>query len=179
MLFERSTLLKNPIDSAALDGWVTEAAKGKVRYELLWKGNRDGFYAGTFHSRCNNKGPTVTVILSNNDKIFGGYTSQSWTNGGWKQDATAFIYSLTHKAKCATQKNTGYSIYDYSDYGPTFGNGGDIYVADNCNTNTSNYCESQSSSSTYTLPSGADNTFLAGSLNFTVKEIEVYAVIKQ
>jgi len=169
-------LLKNPVDSATLDGWVVEATKGKVRYELLWKGNRDGFYAGTFHSRCDRKGPTVTVILSNNDKIFGGYTSLSWEsrNTGYTQDTTAFIYSLTRKTKCATQNNS-YSIYDNYNNGPIFGSGRDIYINDNCNTNTGNYC----SPNTYALPSGADNTFLAGSYHFTVKEIEVYAVIKQ
>jgi len=175
LLFERSTLLKNPVDSATLDGWVVEATKGKVRYELLWKGNRDGFYAGTFHSRCDRKGPTVTVILSNNDKIFGGYTSLSWeSRGNYAQDSTAFIYSLTRKVKCATQSGTS-SILDSSNHGPWFGSGYDIGIQNNCNTRSDNGCNPY----TYALPSGADNTFLAGSNNFTVKEIEVYAVIKQ
>ena len=31
----------------------------------------------------------------------------------------------------------------------------------------------------YEIPQGTDNTFFAGSYNFTVKEIEVYSVIKQ
>ena len=122
------------------------------------------------------------MIVSNNDKIFGGYTSESWGFGGggtYKYDATAFIFSLTHKAKCATQKNTQYSILDYVSDGPTFGGGSDIFVYDNCNTYTGNYCQPNAGNSSYALPSGADNTFLAGSKNFTVKEIEVYKVIKE
>ena len=128
-------LIKNPADSALLNTYVTEAVKGPVRYELLWQGNRDGFGCATFHYRCNKKGPTLTVILSNNDKIFGGYTSLSWQNRQSSvQDTTAFIYSLTNKAKCATQKNSS-SIADYSSSGPCFGSGYDIDIYDNCNTN--------------------------------------------
>ena len=149
-----------------------------MKFTQLWKGSQDGFGAATFHSKCNSKGPTLTVIKSNNDKIFGGYTSEPWrSRQDWAQDTTAFIYSLTNKAKCATQKNQ-YSIADHSSYGPIFGHGYDIFIYDNCNATTSNYCESQASNSTYALPPGADNNFLAGSKNFTVKEIEVYAVIK-
>ena len=123
------------------------------------------------------------MIVSNNGKIFGGYTSESWGFAGssyaYKYDATAFIYSLTHKAKCATQKNTSYSIQDNGGYGPIFGGGYDICIYDNCNTSTSNFCQPNNpGGSSYALPPGADNTFLAGSYNFTVTEIEVYQVIK-
>ena len=154
-----------------------ETAQAKVKYQLLWQGTRDGFAASTFHSKCNGKNATVTVIVSNFDKIFGGYTSESWGyNSGHKYDATAFIYSLTNKAKCAKQLNTSYSIHDHSGYGPVFGGGADICILDNCNTNTGNACNSNH---TYELPPGADKTtFMAGAYNFTVKEIEVYQVIK-
>ena len=44
---------------------------------LLYRASRDGWASSTFHSYCDNKGPTVTVIKSGNN-IFGGYTEQSW-----------------------------------------------------------------------------------------------------
>ena len=171
-----SAIIKKYADGPLLDKWVAESAGGKVTYQLLWRGSQDGFEAATFHGKCNGKGRTVTVIVSNNDKIFGGYTSLSWQNReNYAQDTKAFIYSLTHKAKCATQSGS-YSIYGVSSYGPYFGYN-DIFIYGNCNTRSDNYCESQTGNSTYALPSGADNTFLAGSNYFTVKEIEVYAVI--
>ena len=46
-------------------------------YVLLYRASRDGWTASNFHSRCDNKGPTVTVIKSGN-YIFGGYTEQAW-----------------------------------------------------------------------------------------------------
>jgi len=178
--------MKRYADGPLLDKWVTEVNPSKpTKYQLLWRGSKDGYEASTFHSKCNGKGPTVTVILSNNDRIFGGYTSVSWgyngtnSSGKYQYDATAFIYSLTHKAKCATQRNQKYSIQDWHVCGPTFGGGFDIVVFDNCNTHSDNYCQTNSGSSSYQLPPGAENTFLAGSYNFTVKEIEVYKVIKE
>ena len=44
---------------------------------LLYQASRDGWYSNNFHSCCDNKGPTVTVIESG-DNIFGGFTEQSW-----------------------------------------------------------------------------------------------------
>jgi len=115
--------VKSPEEIKQLQQWVEESAGGKVKFTQLWKGSQDGFGAATFHSKCNNKGPTLTVIKSNNDKIFGGYTSLSWDGTrGYAQDTTAFIYSLTNKAKCATQKN-GSSIWDAYNCGPVFGGG--------------------------------------------------------
>ena len=45
--------------------------------KLLYRASRDGWAASNFHSCCDNKGPTVTVVKSGN-YIFGGYTDQHW-----------------------------------------------------------------------------------------------------
>jgi hypothetical protein len=47
---------------------------------LIYKAGRDGFKAEDFHSRCDNKGPTITVIKSVNGKTFGGFTNLNWHN---------------------------------------------------------------------------------------------------
>ena len=47
---------------------------------LLYRASRDGWASSNFHSCCDYKGPTVTVIKSGNN-IFGGYTEQSWQSG--------------------------------------------------------------------------------------------------
>ena len=39
----------------------------------------DGWAASTFHSNCDGKGPTVTIIKVGT-YIFGGYTEVSWSN---------------------------------------------------------------------------------------------------
>ena len=45
--------------------------------KLLYRASRNGWSASNFHSCCDNKGPTVTVVKSGN-YIFRGYTEQSW-----------------------------------------------------------------------------------------------------
>ena len=44
-----------------------------------WHANTDGWASTTFHSNCDGKGPTVTIIKVN-DHIFGGYTNVSWNS---------------------------------------------------------------------------------------------------
>ena len=110
-----------------LNQWVSKALEvEKVTFKLLWQGSRDGFSASTFHTKCNGQGHTLTIGLSTFPKVFGGFTAVDWDNSGsWKSDSKAFIFSLTHRIKCAKQNN-GYAIYPHPSYGPTFGNGHDI-----------------------------------------------------
>jgi len=128
-----------------------------------------------FHGKCNDQGPTVTVVLSTTNYVFGGFTKQSWkSSAAYVHDPKAFIFSLNHKTKHNNQKNNN-SIYTHPSYGPTFGGGNDIYISDNCNANNFSY---SSSNSTYELPPNTNGqVYFAGAYNFTVKEIEVYAVI--
>ena len=46
-----------------------------------WHAKTDGWAASTFHSNCDGRGPTVTIIKVN-DYIFGGYTDVSWGPSG-------------------------------------------------------------------------------------------------
>lgn len=67
-------------------------------------------------------GPTL-VIIKANDRIFGGYASESWEGKPdlWKSDTTSFIYSLTNREKYPIISGRGNSIYNTEHYGPTFG----------------------------------------------------------
>ena len=68
--------------------------KQDQRWELIYKASRDGFDANAFHTHCNNQGPTMTIVQSNNGYLFGGYTGLAWTSDGtYKNDTTAFVYS--------------------------------------------------------------------------------------
>ncbi len=45
-----------------------------------------------FHDRCDNKGPTVSIVQSSKNKLSCGYTSVSWaSSGGNKRDSTAWL----------------------------------------------------------------------------------------
>ena len=73
--FSESTILTNVGHRKILKGWLPKAMVGEWR--LLFRARRDGFAASVFHSKCDNKGPTVTVVKSGAN-IFGGFTEKSW-----------------------------------------------------------------------------------------------------
>ena len=50
---------------------------GRGRFVRCWHASTDGSAASTFHSNCDGKGPTVTIIKSGS-YIFGAYTDVSW-----------------------------------------------------------------------------------------------------
>ena len=51
--------------------------------------------SNNFHSKCDNKNPTIIIYKNTKDSIFGGYTSLSWSNNGnYRSDPQAFIFTL-------------------------------------------------------------------------------------
>ena len=69
-----------------------------------------------------------------------------------------------------------YAIRCNPEFGPTFGFGNDIYVANNANT-TMDSCSNLGkaySHPQYAFRTNKARTFLAGSLRFQLDEIEVY-----
>ena len=66
-------------------------------------------------------------------------------------------------------------IRHYSSYGPTFGGGHDIHIANNANSNTNSYTDFGNS---YSVPSGVQDktTILAGTYKFTPDEVEVFCL---
>ena len=68
-----------------------------------------------------------------------------------------------------------YAIYRYSGFGPTFGAGFDIYIANNANSNTNSYTNF-GVYNYYSVPSGVQDqkTILAGTYKFTPDEVEVF-----
>ena len=74
-----SDILTNEEHISQLLSWLPshDAGMTRPRLRLLFRASRDGFSAETFHYKCDNKGPTVTIVQSGNN-IFGGFTEQSW-----------------------------------------------------------------------------------------------------
>ena len=74
--FEESDIFTSEEHQQSLKGWLPTDLEGEWR--LLFRASRDGFASETFHWKCDNKGPTVTVVKSGG-YIFGGFTEKSWT----------------------------------------------------------------------------------------------------
>lgn len=133
--FEVSDILTNDDHRRILRGWLSEF---RGEWRLLHRATRDGFEAANFHANCDDKGPTVTIVKSGNN-IFGGFTEMSWQSGpdrGYTSCTKAFLFSLDNPLGLEPTKMPLKDSYQqlsamkcHSDYGPTFGNGHDLYIS--------------------------------------------------
>jgi len=113
-----------------LETWI---GTGPKQFTLLYSATRDGCDATTFHQKCDNQGPTVTVLYNPHDSVYGGYTGQSWNGGvGWINDPTALLYQLKFSGNDQRTKfpvvSSSHAIYCNNNYGPTFGAGHNLHT---------------------------------------------------
>ncbi len=65
-----------------------------------------GFTAAKFHSLCDNKGPTLTLIKTVAGHTFGGFTTISWdTSNAYKNDTQSFLFSVDKQTKYPIMNN--------------------------------------------------------------------------
>ena len=165
--------------------------------KLLYRGSRDGFKAKTFHEKCNNKGETLVIIKSNNDYIFGGYTEIDWDNTLWngivgeknnsRRDGKGneFVFTLKNPHNIPPCKFNmkkewlNHSICCDGRRGPIFGCN-DIRIEDECNikNNKFTYFDFQPGEYCFDDTTGKKRLLFTGEKSFTVKEIEVYNIIR-
>ena len=94
--------------------------------------------------------------------------------GSYGHTTNAFIFSLHNKEGLNPFKSmvtvASNAIYKKSDYGPTFGSGHDIHIANGRASSLTNF------GSSYSVPSGVQHrtTILAGTSRFTPNEVEVF-----
>eukprot|EP01111_Echinosteliopsis_oligospora_P010681 TRINITY_DN3383_c0_g2_i1.p1 TRINITY_DN3383_c0_g2~~TRINITY_DN3383_c0_g2_i1.p1 ORF type:complete len:333 (+),score=77.08 TRINITY_DN3383_c0_g2_i1:45-1043(+) len=147
--------------------------------EKIYSGREHGFQPADFHRMCDNKGPTIVLILSTNH-IFGGYASSSWDSSNtWKNANDTYIFTITNPNNIPPTKypvvSPEYSFYCSSSHGPVFGSGNDICVSTNANTNNTS---STSFPNAYKDTTGYGKNTFTGARNYTVKEIQVYQIIQ-
>ena len=176
---EKNELLKSDIindeDKKTLNNWINLNNDKKII--LLYKASRDGDNYQDFYRLCENKGPTITIALTTKGYKFGGYTSLSWKNphnganqNKYFEDKDAFIFSLNKKRKYYPKIENKNHVCMWSDRGPSFGNGNDLTLHNNClhNNNSYNNCP-------YTYQTEI-NEINGGENYFTVKDYEVYSI---
>jgi hypothetical protein len=135
-------------------------------FSLLYRGSRDSLSNSEFHSKCDDKGCTLTIIETTDGKVFGGYSNTPWSSSGdYSAANTAFLFALSGSGISSPCKmklrglNDQYAICNHSLFGPVFGRG-DMLVG---------------SKSIVTLHPG--NTYHTRSLphgSYPIKEIEVF-----
>ena len=112
---------------------------GDKTFKLLYRASADGWNPQTFHSRCDNKGATVSIGVANNGQIIGGYSDISWgtTHGNYTNSAAAFLFDKNQKytSEYGSWGMGAYTVYHNSGYYSTFGGGHDFYLTGQTLTN--------------------------------------------
>ena len=175
--FETTNIL-NDEEKVLISEWIHP--KKVLKFNMVFNTNKDGSSASTFHCYCDGVSPTVTIVRDTSGNKFGGYTTSTWNQPGpganYGRDPDAFIFNLSKKIKyLQTDKFVVHSIYRNNSYGPTFGGGYCLNLADSCTGNSSSYTNTHSSYKT-------DNKNLignSGSTSFQVSYYEVYHVVEE
>ena len=50
----------------------------QVKFNKIYQGTVDGVLSGDIHRKCDDKGPTLILIKSGKDRVFGAYISVSF-----------------------------------------------------------------------------------------------------
>jgi hypothetical protein len=160
---------------------IFSAFEGKT-FRLLYRGSHDGFGADDFHQQCNGHRNTVTLILSTNDCIFGGYSPIAWSSRECcapDLSMASFLFTIKNPrnlpAQIFKQKQAEKAILDYAASGPAFGSHSDLYVSTQCQTSNRSYSDLGTAYANDTGIAGTE--ILTGSRHFTVQEIEVFELI--
>jgi hypothetical protein len=97
-------------------------------FKLLYRSNKDGFDAESFHKNCDNKGATIWIAkIQGSLQLIGGYNPLDWsTNCGWKNTADSFLFNFIDSKNVFTAKlgyvnNKNYAIYCDNEQGPNMG----------------------------------------------------------
>lgn len=162
-----------------------------VTLTLLYRGSRDGFKSSDFHAKCDNI-PNTLAIIKSKSNIFGGFTTQTWEpSNTYKEDPDAYLFSLENKLntplhmRFLSEQKPCNAIYCGANYSVTFGAGlfgkSDLYISSNANSNRDSLSNLGFSYKFDKYARGSDEarSFLAGSANFQISEIEVFSVTHQ
>lgn len=166
-------ILLNEGEKNMICDWILKRMKSedkKVEMTLLYKLKTQG--DNYFHNYCNNKGYTVTLVRTTKGYRCGGFTTQSWSSrGNYANDVNAFLFSLEFKEMYPINQEGTNAIYDSSDRQATFGNGQDLYIANNCSQNYSSSCNFP-----YAYHGLKQRCLTGGVYNFKVDDMEVYQI---
>ena len=86
LLLDTSVIFKD--NDEYVDQMVEWLKHLHFKWRLCYRASRDGWEPKDFHSNCDNKWPTVTVVKANGN-IFGGFTDQNWQGKSCKHH---FVY---------------------------------------------------------------------------------------
>jgi hypothetical protein len=147
------------------------------KFQLLFRGSRDGLTPKKFHELCDGKPYTVTFIkVKGTEEILGGYNPIVWKSlNSWAKTKDSFIFSFKNNnvkdVIISNVQDKDHAIFHHSSHGPHFGS--DIFISSSkeCNDYERVFCRK------YYYEKMIRDTKLTEQ-NFSIKEYEVFQITK-
>ena len=108
--------------------------QGSLQLTTLFATQDKGWDPPAFHSSCDNKGPTLTLVQctksAGSQSLYGGYAAASWNSSSqFQADTDAFLFRFTcpinsKKSVVPKKFNTtksGNELFGHPNFGPVFG----------------------------------------------------------
>jgi len=172
--FQQSSFLKNE-EKKMISKWIDP--NKIIRFNMLFSTDKDSDSTSSFHYYCDGIFPTITVALDTSGRRFGGYSTHNWSQspigGSYTRAPESFLFNLSNNKKFELiDQIHSNAVYKHNSYGPTFGSGHDLYIANQFKSNGYSYCKKSS------YNSGSENLLgVNARTNFQVSTYEVYQVI--
>jgi len=158
-------------------GWIKEKTnKEVINFESIFKMKENGYDSKDFHKYCDEKEPTLTLVKTKKDKIFGGFTPLNWKNdinnpGKIDNSNQTFLFSLNlmRKYDLINKNNSAINTSE----GPCFGIS-DLSIHSNMKNGVSyanGFCNFLSDNNLELTGGKGDHE------TFKTEELEVYKVI--
>ena len=146
----------------------------------IYDATTDGWKAEDFHRCCDKKGPTLTIVETKKDFIFGGFTRAEWESPDddiiHKPDPHSFLFSVNEGRKYPITSEGTRGIMCSSGCCAIFGHE-EIVINDDSNDSEYNYCFAYREN--FILPSSIGSQYPSingGDKSFQPKQFEVYSV---
>jgi hypothetical protein len=175
-MFRESAILVHDRFDPFIKCWLAEKSYPCDQLTLLYRGSVHGNSSSAFHQRCDNKGPTVTLVRCTAGYMFGAYTPEQWTSRGkYCAAVNSFLFSLLNPVGTPPTKydvvfGDTEALLDSPTCGPSFGSGNDFHIGDkwlNCEFNFP---------TSFTDSTGRGSETFTGFASFTPAEVEVWQV---
>ena len=107
----------------------SDLTKMRLKFELLYRGSRDGMTAADFHRLCDGKSDTISVIKDSNGNVFGGFADIAWAmQSSYVKSKKSFLFSLKSSlgnevVKFPVNAGNPHSLCHQPNYMCAFGNG--------------------------------------------------------
>ena len=170
-----STILNQKSHFDLIHDWL---GKGDGDFNLLYRSSRESSDPSVFHSKCNSRGRTFTLIETDNGFILGGYSDISWRHSSCvasDHSDEAFLFAFSGEDIAVPCKLIGRNgnIAQHFSWGPSFG-----YKDGNLDLQVVGGSVILNLGKSYeALPFG--NALNSSGRIFDIKELEVFQVVEK